>query len=233
MHLIGAGGHGRAAIEDVDIILVRKAFIFQHPHCRAAADIGAAEHMPRAVGEHRDIDRVLGHQISNELVAVQRIERVRLVEAHAEKAPGDAVPEGRVAGIVDDPAQLGQNAVGKARAVQADEQIAAAREQHAEAPGTLVRVEEQPADLARTFQIGDQAQDLGAEGAAQLGAVLGQRAEAIAIERPFLPDLGEQLAGPANLAGFGVLEHQHEQLVAQIVVRARETGRRAFDLALE
>src|SRR3546814_5477028 len=79
--------------------------------------------------EHGYIDRVLGHQIGDELVAVDRIEIVGILKAHAEEAPGHSVPEGRAAALVDYPAQLGQNAVGKARAVHGDEQIAAARQQ--------------------------------------------------------------------------------------------------------
>ncbi len=57
--------------------------------------------------------------------------------------------------------------LGEARAVHGDEQIAAAREQHAEPAGALVGVEEQPADFARSFEIGDQAQHFGADRALQ------------------------------------------------------------------
>ena len=47
--------------------------------------------------------------------------------------------------------------------------------------------------------------------------MLGQRADAVAVEWHALTDLGEQLAGAAHLAGFGVLQHQHEQLVAGLI----------------
>src|SRR3546814_18157634 len=97
-------------------------------------------------------------QSGDELVAVDRIEIVGILKAHAEEAPGHAVPEGRAAALVDYPAQLGQNAVGKARAVHGDEQIAAARQQQAQPARAFARMEKQPADLARTFEIGDEAE---------------------------------------------------------------------------
>ena len=115
------------------------------------ADRGA-----RGFGQHRDIDRVLGHQIGDELVAVDRVEIVGVLEVHPEEPPRDPVPERRAAGLVDHPAQFGEDPVGKARAVGADEQVAAARDQHAEPAGALAGVEEQPADFARTLKIGRQ-----------------------------------------------------------------------------
>ena len=56
--------------------------------------------------------------------------------------------------------------------------------------------------------------------------MLGQRGEAIGIERPALADLRHHLAGAAHLAGLGVFQHQHEQVVAS----ARRASR-ANDLA--
>ena len=77
---------------------------------------------------------------------------VRLLEAHAEEAAGEPVPERRAAGLVDHAAQFGDDPVGEARAVAADEQIAAAREQQAEPAGALARMEEQPADLGASLR---------------------------------------------------------------------------------
>ena len=107
---------------------------------------------------------------------------VRLLEAHAEEAAGDRVPEGRAAGLVDHAAQLGEDRVGEARAVQLDEQIAAAREQHAEPAGALAGMEEQAADLRAALEIGAQAQHLGAEGLAELRRGLGQGADPVGVE---------------------------------------------------
>ena len=68
------------------------------------------------------------------------------------KRPGERVPEGRVAGLVHHAAKLGQHAVAEARAMQLDEQIAAAREQRAEAAGAHLGMEEQAADLATSLR---------------------------------------------------------------------------------
>ena len=60
--------------------------------------------------------------------------------------------------------------------------------------------------------------------------MLGQRADAIGVERPALADLAEQLAGAAHLAGLGILEHEHEQFVAELVLVAGEGGVGALEL---
>src|SRR3546814_15330986 len=73
--------------------------------------------------QHRDIDRMLGHQVGDELVAVDGVELVGFLKIHAKEFARDPVPEGRPARLVDHPAQFGQNAVAKARAVPRDEQI--------------------------------------------------------------------------------------------------------------
>ena len=88
-------------------------------------------------------------------------------------APGDAVPERRSAAFVDDAAQFGQHAVGKARAVHRDEQVAAARQQHAEPARAFAGMEEQAADLARSFEIGDEAEQFGANRAVEFLANAG------------------------------------------------------------
>ena len=67
--------------------------------------------------------------------------------------------------------------VGEARAVHGDEQVTAAREQQAEPAGALVGVEEQPADLARAFEVGDQAQQVGAHRPVELLHGTGPAAE--------------------------------------------------------
>ena len=146
---------------------------------------------------------------------------IGILKVHAEEAACQPIPEGRTARFVDDAAQLGQDAVGKARAVRADEQVAAAREQQPEPAGALAGVEEQAADLARALEVGGERQHLGAKGAAELAAVLGQRAEPVAVERVLLADVGEHLAGAADLAGVGVLQHEAR------TVRRRAYRRRA------
>ena len=88
--------------------------------------------------------------------------------------------------------------------------------------------QEQPADLAGTIQIGGQGQHFGAEGAAQLAAMLGQRAEAVGIKRPLRADLAEDLAGAADLPGLGIFQHEQEQIIGDAVLVPRETGRGAL-----
>jgi hypothetical protein len=61
---------------------------------------------------------VLGHQVGDELVAVDRVEIVGGPESSSRRTAADPVPEGRSAALVDDAAQLGQDAVGKALAVR-------------------------------------------------------------------------------------------------------------------
>src|SRR3546814_2934683 len=74
--LVGARGHRRAAIEDVDEIFKGEALILQHPHRRASAGVRDADDAARGFGQHRDIDRMLGHQVGDELVAVDGVELV-------------------------------------------------------------------------------------------------------------------------------------------------------------
>ena len=152
--LVGPHGHGRPAVEDVDVVLPGEALGLEHPHRGAAGGVGNADHVARGLAQHRDIDRMLGHQISNELVAELGVELVGVLEIHPEETARDPVPERRSAGLVDHSAQLGEAAVGKAVAVIADEQIAAAGDQHAKPAGTLAGVQEQPADFGRSLKIG-------------------------------------------------------------------------------
>src|SRR3546814_6938263 len=83
--LVGACGHRRAAIEDVHIIFEGEALIFEHPHRGASGGMRDADHRARGVGQHRDIDGVLGHQVGDELVAVDRVELIGLLEIHPEE----------------------------------------------------------------------------------------------------------------------------------------------------
>jgi len=103
----------------------------------------------------------------------------------------------------------------EARAVLANKQIPAARDQHAESACAFGGVQEQSADLARSFQIGRQRQHIGAKGATELLALLGKRADPVAVEGEKLTHFGEDLTRPAHLAGRDIFEHQHEQLVHQ------------------
>src|SRR6185437_2569371 len=123
-----------------------------------------------------------------------------------------------------------QGAIAEARAVQLDEQIAAAREQCSPAPGTHLGMEEQSADLRRTFEVGGQAQHLVAEGLAELGAGLGQRADVIGIEGLDDSDLPEDLAGAADLVPLGVLQHEHIEVGGLAVVAPLEALVGAIEL---
>src|SRR3546814_9080427 len=52
---------------------------------RLPAVMRLADRGARRFGKQRGIDRVLGHQIGDELVAVDRIEAIGLLKAHAEE----------------------------------------------------------------------------------------------------------------------------------------------------
>ena len=189
--------------------------------------------IPRArFRQNRDMIGVWD-QIGDELRAVDRVELVGLGKAHPEEAPGERVPEGRIAGLVHHPAQFGQHAPAEARTMLLDKQITAPREQHAQPPGALVRMEEQPADFGRSFEIGAQRQCLVAKDPRQFLALLGQRRQAITVERPVRPDLPENLARPADRLGVIILEHEDIQVVARHFARAGETLLRARELRLE
>src|SRR3546814_3351669 len=81
---------------------------------------------------------MLGHQVGDELVAVDGVELVGFLKIHAKEFARDPVPEGRPARLVDHPAQFGQNAVAKARAVPRDEQIRS--EEHTSELQSLMRI---------------------------------------------------------------------------------------------
>ena len=154
-------------------------------------------------------------------------------KAHAEEAPGDRVPEGRSAGLVDHAAQLGEHPLGEAGAMQLDEQIAAAREQHAQPAGALGRVEEQAADLRAALEIGAEAQHLGAEGLAELRRCLGHRADPVGVEGLPEADPAEHLAGAADRAGIDILQHEDEQVAERVASSlAREGSAERASLAV-
>ena len=192
--------------------------------------MGDADNLLRFVIQHGDIDGVLGHQIGNELIAVDGVEIVGFLKGHTEEAAGHAVPEGGATAIVDHAAQFGQNAIGEAVAVHGNEQIAAACQQQAEPACAFSRVEEQTAHFGRTLQIGDQAEEFGPHGAIEFLAVLGQRVEAIAVEWPLLADLAEKLTGAAHLPGFSIFQHERKLVVAKFVGVARKGSIRPFKL---
>ena len=85
---------------------------------------------------------MFGHQVGDKLVAMFTVEFVRILEIHAKKPACDAVPKRRSAGFVDYTAQFGESLVMKTRAVIADEQIAAACNQHAVTAGSFAGVQE-------------------------------------------------------------------------------------------
>src|SRR3954463_8717722 len=87
-----------------------------------------------------------------------------------------------------------------------------------------MRMEEKTADFGRTLKIVYQTKHFGSERAVQLAAVLGYGADAIAVERPGLADMGKDLAGAADVAGFGIFQDQDEQVVEQPVLHAGEGG---------
>src|SRR5690606_19854213 len=65
-HPVGLCHHSWTAVENVDISAISEAFFFQHPHSCPTRRMRHADRAPRSFAEHRDIDRVLGHEISNE-----------------------------------------------------------------------------------------------------------------------------------------------------------------------
>ena len=86
----------------------------EHALRSAARMVRCTDHCECGLREQRGIDRVLGHEGGDELVALDRVELVCLAKAHAEEAPGHTVPEGRAAGFVVRAAQLGDGPLGKA-----------------------------------------------------------------------------------------------------------------------
>ena len=54
--------------------------------------------------------------------------------------------------------------------------------------------------------------------------MLGQRADAIAVEGMLLSDMGEDLTGAANVAGRSVFQHEDEKLVAHRAVGLAAKG---------
>src|SRR5438270_1543913 len=184
--------------------------------------MGVADYRLRRVGEQRDVDRRSWHQVGDELGAVDGIELVRLGKTHVEELARKTVPERRIAGLVHHAAKLSQRAVAEACAVQLHEQIAAAREQRAPAASALLRVEEQPADLGRAFEVVGERQQLVAECLAEFRARLSHRAQVIGIEGLIDSDLPEHLARAADFPRFRVLHHKHVEVSRLRVLLARE-----------
>ena len=149
----------------------------------------------------RDVDRRLGHQVGDELRAVDGVELVGLREGHAEEAAGERVPEGRVAGLVHHSAKLGQHAVAEARAVLLDEQIAAAREQHARARRRArCGWRNRPPTSRRPFEVGASGSASGCgRSCPSSGLVWVSVLRSVGVEGLVDADLAEHLAGAADL----------------------------------
>src|SRR5215204_1267119 len=98
------------------------------------------------------------------------------------EAPADRIPEWRVARLVHHSAKLGQHHIAETWAMLFDKQIAGSGEQHAKAACPLLRMKEQPADFARSFEIGSEVERLVAEDPAQLLALHRQGRDQIAEE---------------------------------------------------
>src|SRR3546814_16027496 len=98
---------------DLDIITLLEPFFFQHAHGGASVRVGHADDGTRAFRPHGGINGMLGHQVGNELIAVAGIEGVGFLKGHAEEAPGDPVPKGRRAGLINNAPSFAPNSVAK------------------------------------------------------------------------------------------------------------------------
>ena len=101
----------------------------------------------RGFGQHCGINRVFWHQIGDELVAVNGIELIGVLKIHAKKTSGKAIPEWRSARLINQAAQLGNRAFSKTRAMFADEEVAAPRDEHTKPARALAGVKKKPADF--------------------------------------------------------------------------------------
>ena len=142
-----------------------------------------ADHRLRAFGQQRRRrSGVLGIRSAMKRVPWTALNSSASAKLMPKKRPASASQNGQLAALVHHSAKLGQRALAEAPAMLADEQIAAAREQRAPAAGALAGMEEQAADFRRALEVGGQGQQLVAEGLAELGAGLGQRAQMVGIE---------------------------------------------------
>src|SRR5690606_23720481 len=87
------GGHGRPGVENVHIALVAKALLRQEGIGALPVPVRAADGGLGGGRQQARIDGVFGHQVSNELVAVQAVEAVRVLELHVEEVAAQPFPE--------------------------------------------------------------------------------------------------------------------------------------------
>ena len=141
------------------------------------------------------------------------METVGLGEFQIEEAPCKPFPERRDAFGFLIAAQLGEHLCGEALAVQRHEQIAAAREQHAEARAPQVRHQEQPAHLARPGEIVHEIEHVGRDDSLQLAAILGEPRDLVAVEGLLGADAGEDERRARDAAALAILQHEQVKLV--------------------
>ena len=143
----------------------------------------------------------------------------------SKKRPASASQKGALPASSITPRNSASVRVAEARAVQLDEQIAAARQQQSPAARAHLGVEEQAADLARSFEVGGQAQLPVAEGLAQLRARLGERADMVGIEGLLtMPTWPNTWQVPRISFSAWVFEHEDVEVVrlaSSLVARER------------
>ena len=227
--LVGRRGHRRPAVENVDVAVEREALMLEHPQRRLAARMRLAHDRLRAIGEQRHVNREsCGIRSAMNWVPWTALNSSASGKVIPKNLPASASQNGAWPASSITPRSSASVRSPNRAAMLLHEQIAASGEQRAPAAGAHLRVQEQAADLGRSFEIGGERKALVAEGLAELGAGLGQCADVIAVEGLDHADLAEHLAGAADLLRLGILQHEHVKVAGLAVVpRARTTFRSA------
>ena len=108
-HPVDVALQSRAAVENIDVVQVAEPLFLQHRPGRGGLRMNLADHRLCLRGKEIDIQRMLGHQGGNESLLSGAAQVVGTGKLHGEKAFAQALPERRVALLVNHPAHLGDH----------------------------------------------------------------------------------------------------------------------------
>ena len=216
---------GGAAVEDVQVVFGFKAFPLQDVKGNARALAHFANHRLRLGAEQRHINRVLAHQLGDELAPLHPANQLGLVVIQAKKHPAHRVPERRAAILAGDAQHLGHHGVGKARRVAGHEQQAAARQQLGRRPGAQFGQDKKRGQQRMAGEVVAQRQGVNLVVDAQLRRGVDQQLVAKTVKRLVIPSRSHQPRQTQQPAAGAVF---HGKEIALFAIQPHLGGQRVL-----
>ncbi|CVA20468.1 Uncharacterised protein [Serratia marcescens] len=211
--VVDLGFQRRAAVEDIDVALIAQAFRLQQSARRQGLRMHFADHFLRVFGQEIDIQRVFRHQFGDKRLLPGAAQVVRLGELDGEEMAPDALPERRSAVFIGETAHLGDQAPGETFAERGNKQETHLRQQLAVLAVTIIRIEEQRAQLRMAGMIVAEEQRRHRFIDVQLFGSVHLRADAEAVPGFRQADGHFDRADPDHLTALAVFQHEQITLV--------------------